>query len=183
MDAYKLYLDKSNNFQCKLQLEGASLDNSRARLILEGRTKNFLFEGTISPKGECEITLEKLNEIFKDGEVGKMKLEVIADDAYFLPWESDFSIDVSKKLRVEVATPTKTVLKPMLSVIVTTPMEKEFNALVETVSTKLKQKGITLANVSKNKNVISKLVVESRQGCKYDHNAGNVISHIVKNLT
>lgn len=183
MDDYKLYLDKANNFQCKLELEGASLENSHARIILEGKTKKFLFEGTISQKGECEIGLERLGEIFKEGDIGKMRLEVIADDAYFLPWQSDFNIDVSKKLRVEVMSPTKPLAKPAMTVSMVSPAEREFHTLVESVSTKLKKGGITLASVPKNKNLISKLVVESRLGCKYDHNVGQIVAQVVKNLT
>ena len=33
---------------------------------------------------------------------GNIKLEVIADDVYFTPWESNFIIETSKKLTVEV---------------------------------------------------------------------------------
>ena len=31
-----------------------------------------------------------------------MKLELIAEDTYFLPWESDFVVDTNKKIKVEV---------------------------------------------------------------------------------
>ena len=31
-----------------------------------------------------------------------MKLEVIAEDTYFNPWESDFEVDTAKKIKVEV---------------------------------------------------------------------------------
>jgi hypothetical protein len=33
---------------------------------------------------------------------GEIKLEVIADDTYFIPWKSEFSVDASKKVVVEV---------------------------------------------------------------------------------
>ena len=33
---------------------------------------------------------------------GKIRLEVIAEDTYFIPWESDFEVEQSKKVTVEV---------------------------------------------------------------------------------
>ena len=43
-----------------------------------------------------------LNNISEDGEVGKMELEVIAEDAYFQPYEETFKVETSKKATVEV---------------------------------------------------------------------------------
>ena len=36
-----------------------------------------------------------------------MKLEVIADDMYFSPWESEYELLQSKQVTVEVKTPSK----------------------------------------------------------------------------
>ena len=41
-----------------------------------------------------------------------MKLEVIADDMYFSPWESEYELQQSKKVTVEVKTPNQN--KPKL---------------------------------------------------------------------
>lgn len=181
MDDYKLYLDKSNHFQCKLTLEGASVENAHARLVLEGKSRKYLFEGSITPSGECEILIEKLGDLFKDGDAGNMKLEVIADDAYFLPWESHFVTDLSKRVRVEVVTP-KEIKKPSVTVSVLSPSKKEFDVLVETVTTKLKKDGINFSNVKTHKPAVTKLVVESMKGCKYQHPLSDVLTHIVQNL-
>ena len=40
-----------------------------------------------------------------------MKLEVIADDMYFNPWNSNFEIKKSKNITVEVKQPTGNILK------------------------------------------------------------------------
>ena len=40
-------------------------------------------------------------------ENGGMKLEVIADDMYFSPWESEYELKQSKKVTVEVKTPNQ----------------------------------------------------------------------------
>ena len=43
---YKLYTDKQEIFECDIQLEGASLNNSKARLVIETTDLSLLFKGT-----------------------------------------------------------------------------------------------------------------------------------------
>ncbi len=45
---YKLFTDKPEVFECNIKLEGASLKNSQARLIIESEDVNLMFEGTIN---------------------------------------------------------------------------------------------------------------------------------------
>ena len=40
---YKLFTDKSEVFKCNIKLEGASLKNSSARLIIESEDVNLMF--------------------------------------------------------------------------------------------------------------------------------------------
>ena len=40
---YKLFTDKKENFECKIELEGASLDDAVARLVVESKKLNLLF--------------------------------------------------------------------------------------------------------------------------------------------
>ena len=61
-----------------------------------------MFEGTIDKDGNCKVPIRKLNGLLKEDDSGTMKLEVIAEDTYFLPWESDFEVDTAKKIKVEV---------------------------------------------------------------------------------
>ena len=58
---YKLYTDKQENFECKLQLEGASLKKAFARIILESEDMNLVFKGTIDTNGKCSIPIKKMN--------------------------------------------------------------------------------------------------------------------------
>ena len=44
---------------------------------------------------------EEFKEI-DENDKGIMKLEIIAEDVYFNPWESDFQVDTAKKIKVEV---------------------------------------------------------------------------------
>ena len=43
---------------------------------------------------------------------GNLKLEVIADDVFFTPWESTFEVQASKKVTVEIK--SQTYAKPLL---------------------------------------------------------------------
>jgi len=115
--AYKLYLDKNNLFECDIQLQGASLKSSFARIIVEGKEHSYIFKGEIDENGHCSVEMNKLKDIFENNETGTIKLEVVADDVYFSPWEDAYQTDLSKKIDVvvkEQEEPTK----PMISVSV-----------------------------------------------------------------
>ncbi len=105
---YTLYSDKNNIFECDIQLEGASLSQAFARVIVEGNDVNLVFNGNINNDGNCRIEMPKLN-MLKEG--GEMKLEIIADDMYFNPWNSDFEIKKSKNITVEVKQPKDNIIK------------------------------------------------------------------------
>ena len=109
--AYKLYTDKSELFECDIKLSGASLKNSFARLIVEADDISFVFNGSISKGGKCSIPVKKLKGLLGESESGNIKLEVIADDTYFVPWSSEFSVEASKKVTVEVKSQSKEVIK------------------------------------------------------------------------
>ena len=197
MDEYKLFLDKVNNFQCKLELDGASLDKAVARLVIEGKQRSYLYTGKIFESGQCNINIERLNEVFKSGDSGTMRLEIIAEDAYFAPWESDFVVDSAKKVRVEVAMPTKETQKPaikMSAVISNQPekkavkptqiteQQKEFNGIVKSVVAELKKGGIRAENVKNKKSSVTKSLTEAMLGSSHKHKVNDLISNIIKSL-
>ena len=105
---YTLYSDKNNIFECDIQLEGASLSQAFARVIVESNNLNLVFNGNINNDGNCRIEMPKLNMLKESGE---MKLEIIADDMYFNPWNSDFELKKSKSVTVEVKQPTDNIIK------------------------------------------------------------------------
>ena len=100
--AYKLYTDKQETFECDLYLEGAELKNSNARILVETKDLTLLFPGTITEDGNCKVPIKKLKGLLDEKTEGNIKLEVIAEDTYFVPWESDFTVEASKKVVVEV---------------------------------------------------------------------------------
>ena len=42
---YKLFTDKSELFECYIKIEGASLSNSKARLVVETNEYSLMFNG------------------------------------------------------------------------------------------------------------------------------------------
>jgi len=100
-DGYKLFNDKSELFECNIQLQGAQIANSEARLIIESEEWNLVFKGNISSNGQCSIPIKKLS-ILPEGTRGKIKLEVIAEDTRFIPWEDRFLVKADKKVYVQI---------------------------------------------------------------------------------
>ena len=115
---YKLFTDKTALFECSISLEGASLKKSKARLVIETKEYSLLFNGSISKGGKCEIPIRKLKGLIDESTVGNIRLEVIAEDTFFTPWESDFEVDTSKKVTVEVKTqsPKKPIVETKVKV-------------------------------------------------------------------
>ena len=109
---YKLFTDKTELFECSIKLQGASLKKSKARLVVETQDYSLLFDGTISKGGKCEIPIRKLKGLIDEDTTGNIRLEVIAEDTFFTPWESDFEVETSKKVTVEVK--SQTTKKPIV---------------------------------------------------------------------
>ena len=109
---YKLFTDKTELFECSISLQGASLKKSKARLVVETPEYSLLFNGTISKSGKCEIPIRKLKGLIDEDTSGNIRLEVIAEDTFFTPWESDFEVETSKKVTVEVK--SQTTKKPIV---------------------------------------------------------------------
>jgi hypothetical protein len=99
-DYYKIYSDKSEEFICDISIEGADPEETEARIIIESDDWTLQFSGELR-NGKCYIPIKKLN-ILKEGQVGKIKLEVIAEGNLFVPWEDKFKVKLSKKVTVKV---------------------------------------------------------------------------------
>ena len=99
---YTVYKDKSKNFKCMVEVEGASIKDTQSRLVLttENKSINLLYFGNVSESGECTVPIHKLGDLLDEDVKGKLQLEVIVDGAIFKPWESDFVVKTSKKVRV-----------------------------------------------------------------------------------
>ena len=109
---YKLFTDKAELFECSISLQGASLKKSKARLVVETPEYSLLFNGSLSKSGKCEIPIKKLKGLIDEDTTGNIRLEVIAEDTFFTPWNSNFEVETSKKVTVEVK--TQTTKKPIV---------------------------------------------------------------------
>ena len=120
---YKLFTDKAELFECSISLQGASLKKSKARLVVETPEYSLLFNGTISKGGKCEIPIRKLKGLIDEDTKGNIRLEVIAEDTFFTPWESDFEVDASKKVTLEVK--SQSTKKPIVETKVNVKIKEE----------------------------------------------------------
>lgn len=139
---YKVYLDKNKNFECDIKIDGAELKNSKIFLVLESEDFQIRFKGDIGYEGKVNIPIPKLKSVLKENSSGKMFLEVVADDTYFIPYTTDYSTE--NQLKVETVIKEQTIeKKPMATVL----FPKTSLDLVE----HLLENGISAANISKNK--------------------------------
>ena len=160
---YKLYTDKQETFECDLFLEGADLKESSARLIVESKDLTLMFKGTIDKKGNCKVPIKKLKGLMGENTTGDIKLEVIAEDTYFIPWESAFVVEASKKIQVEVKSQSQGEIiaesKPSVKVknIKEEVTVKEKNHVLNILKLLIKE-DISLKNVNFRKNKLNHIV-------------------------
>ena len=85
--------------------------HNRFRLVVETTDYSLMFNGNITPDGKCKVPIKKLKGLIDENNKGNIKLEVIAEDTYFIPWKSDFEIEASKKVTVEVKSQHKPLIE------------------------------------------------------------------------
>jgi len=181
---YKLFTDKTELFECSISLQGASLKKSKARLVVETPEYSLLFKGSISKGGKCEIPIRKLKGLIDEDTKGNIRLEVIAEDTFFTPWESDFEVDVSKKVTVEIK--SQTTKEPIVEAKVKVNVKGEKPTLTEkqhiiNLFKLLIKEDINVDNISYKRNELNNIVATYLQDNPVK-NAGKVIGGILKVL-
>ena len=151
---YKLFTDKSELFECDIKLQGASLKKSKARLVVETQDYSLMFNGSISKGGKCEIPIRKLKGLIDEDTTGNIRLEVIAEDTFFTPWESDFEVETSKKVTVEVKTQTSK--KPIVEAKVTITNSEQQHVI--NLLKLLVKENINIKNISYKRNKLNNVV-------------------------
>lgn len=111
---YSLYLDRPTEFVCEISVKNASLKNALARMVVKSDNLTLLFEGQIK-NGKCIIPINRLKGLLEGNSRGKMTLETIVEDAYFSPWQDDFSVEEHTSVKVKV-NEQKQSTKPMVMV-------------------------------------------------------------------
>lgn len=178
---YKLFTDKAELFECSISLQGASLKESRARLVVETPDYSLLFKGNISKSGKCEIPIKKLKGLIDEDTTGNIRLEVIAEDTFFTPWESDFEVETSKKVTVEVK--TQTTKKPILEAKVKVkekPTITEKQHVINLFKLLIKE-DINVDNISFKRNELNNIVATYLQENTVK-DTGKVINGVLKVL-
>ena len=182
--AYKLYTDKKENFECDLFLEGADLKDTNARIILETQNLTLLFPGTIDKEGNCTVPIRKLRGLLDEKTTGSIKLEVIAEGTLIEPWQSDFVVSTSKKVKVEVKSQKSinevkdTISKPQVKV---SNVKNHFDAVTQMV-TILKENEITLPKVIKNKKTITPILESYSNKVEYQGGIKKFIREVIRKL-
>jgi hypothetical protein len=187
---YKLFTDKTELFECDINISGASLSKTSARLVVETPELNLLFKGEVDSKGKCVVPIKKLRGLIDESSQGSIKLEVIAEDTYFIPWESEFSVEQSKKVTVEVisqnrensslvesTTPTIQVSGIKENVVTLSEKQHVLNILKLLI-----KEDINLNNLSFKKNKLNKIVAEYI-GSNPIAETGKVINKVVSVLS
>ena len=181
---YKLFTDKSELFECDIKLEGASLSKSSVRLVVETSDYSLLFKGEINSNGKCEIPIRKLKGLIDENTTGNIRLEVIAEDTFFTPWESDFEVDASKKVTVEVK--SQQTKKPIVETKVNVKVKDKKPTLTEkdhviNLLKLLVKEDINIKNISYKRNALNNIVATYLKENTVK-NTGKVINGVLKIL-
>jgi len=183
---YKLFTDKSELFECDIKIEGASLSNSTARLVVETNDYSLMFNGKINSSGKCTIPIRKLKGLIDEASKGNIRLEVIAEDTYFTPWKSEFEINASKKVTVEVISQSNKKVIKENKVQVTNIKQEITNKDINHVANIMKllvREDITLENLSIKKDRLNKIVATYRKHKPLTENKHKeVIKGVLKGL-
>lgn len=110
---YKLYKDINEEFVCDIAIEGSSPEETYARIIVESDEWSLMFPGEIR-NGKCIVPIKKLG-ILKEGEMGTIKLEVVAEGNLFIPWQEQFKVKLSKKVTVSLNETKQQQRKPLVN--------------------------------------------------------------------
>jgi TusA-related sulfurtransferase len=191
---YTIYTDKTEDFKCKITVEGSEISKTSARLVLEGKNYTLLFEGEIDKNGNCTVPIKKVKNVLAESEVGTMRLEVISDDTFFSPWEDEFEVKASKKVTVEFEDKSsKPVIKEnKVNVSVSVPSKQEKTPVKKTekidvphgktISEMLSKNGIRLSNMKENANKVSSLIKEYVSKHNVKTSQEELLEEIINNL-
>jgi len=179
--SYKLYTDKQEVFECKISLEGASLTKATSRILVETTDLNLMFEGTIDKDGNCKVPIKKLRGLVNENDKGTIKLEVIAEDTYFNPWESDFEVDTSKKIKVEVKNQDKPLVKSSKPKMVVKEVKHPFDPVKKVVNVLHKQ-GIDVSTIYEEKKQMIPMLKEYSVKSGYKLGVKKFIKEVIEKL-
>jgi len=188
---YKLFTDKMEVFECDIKLSGASVNKSNVRLVVESADINLLFKGKIDSTGKCTVPVKRLSGLLGESTTGTLRLEVIADDTFFTPWESEYVVETSKKVTVEVKSQSKNRIvetkKPAIQIanikqVKPARVLKESSHIVRILKMLIKE-NITLKNLPSKKTIVNRVIANySKKYTITEAKQKRIIDGIVKVL-
>ena len=113
---------------------------------------------------------------------GTMKLEIIAEDTYFLPWESDFEVDTAKKIKVEVKQQKKSVIKSSKPKMVVKEVKHPFDP-VEKVVNILHKQGVGVSTIYESKKTMIPMLKKYSTKAGYKRGAKSFIKEVIRKLS
>jgi|TARA_R100000084_G_C4640739_1_gene143692 hypothetical protein len=183
---YKLFTDKAELFECDINLTGASYTKTKARLVVETPDFSLMFDGSVGSSGECKVPIKKLKGLIDESISGKIRLEVIAEDTYFIPWESEFEVEQSKKVTVEVKSQNKKSLVESSGPKVNVSKVKEITLSekqhVLNIMKLLIKENINIKNLTIKRNKLNNIIAEYVEKNPINK-TGEVIDKVVKVLS
>tara|TARA_Y100000310_G_scaffold305346_1_gene345424 strand:- start:2289 stop:2828 length:540 start_codon:yes stop_codon:yes gene_type:complete len=124
MAAMKLSLDRENILEFNVDIQGyANTSTTKApkvRMILEQKNMGFCMVATKEDK-TYSVIIPEMKNIMESG-ICEVRMEVIIDNKYFVPWESQIEFD--REVKVEAAPIIREEPQPDVSVQVK-PIIKE----------------------------------------------------------
>ena len=116
MDNMKLSLDRENILEFNVDIQGyANTSMTKApqvRLFLEQKNIGFCMSAKKNNK-TYSVVIPEMKNIMESG-ICEARMEVIIDNKYFVPWESQIEFD--REVKVEAAPIIKEELQPDVSV-------------------------------------------------------------------
>ena len=113
MAAMKLSLDRENILEFNVDIQGyANTSTTKApkvRMILEQKSMGFCMVATKEDK-TYSVVIPEMKNIMESG-VCDARMEVIIDNKYFVPWESQIEFD--REVKVEAAPIVKSEPEPL----------------------------------------------------------------------
>jgi hypothetical protein len=181
---FLVYTDKPTDFEFNVEVEGASLKEAKARLILSGQKTYFLVEGTINSNGSATIEIPKLRTLVDEDAIGDMTLEVIVDDAYFQPWSGTYKVTASKKVTVNEVASSKDSGKPTMRVQVK-ETKSPYQHNVESIVENLQGQHITSKNIlgKRNKKYLYSLIEHTFNKPLSALDTGVILNDIIHTMT
>ena len=132
MENMKLSLDRENILEFNVDIQGYSNTSTSAppqvRLVLEQKNMGFCMSAKKENKS-YSVIIPEMKDVLESG-VCEARMEVIIDNKYFIPWQSEIEFD--KEVKVEAAPIVKSEPEVTMSVQAQ-PVLKEKPAVEEKV--------------------------------------------------